>query len=77
MKEHVQVIQVAVARPWVTLEEYGVMVGVSAETVRGWCANGLIKWIKRGKRILVNNMAESIEAAGQCDEVKIIVSGGE
>lgn len=70
-----QVIQVAVARPYVTLEEYADQVGVSKGAVYGWARAGLIKTIKRGKWVLVNNMAESIEAAAQADAVNLVIQG--
>ena len=77
MENPVAAVAVTVTRPWMTLEEYAKSVGVTKNVVYGWAASGLIKTIKRGKWVLVNNMAESIEAAAQADVDQLVIVGGE
>lgn len=61
------IVSVRVDRPYMTLEEYAAQVGVTKKVVYGWAQAGYIKCIKRGRWVLVNNMAESIEAAAQAE----------
>lgn len=70
-------VAVTVTRPWMTLDEYAKSVGVSKNVVYGWARSGQIKVKKIGKYVLVNNMAESMEAAAAADVEKIVLVGGE
>ena len=70
------VLNINVERPYMTLKEYGAMLGVSEGTVQGWAQNNYIKVKKIGKRVMVNNMAESIEAAAQADVEQVMLGGG-
>jgi len=71
------VLNISVDRPYMTLKEYGDMLGVSEGTVQGWARGNYIKVKKIGKRVMVNNMAESIEAAAQADIEQVMLGGGQ
>ena len=50
---------IGISVPEMTIERYAQQVGVSARTVEGWVAKGLIPTIKVGKRRLINVAART------------------
>ncbi|MDP2505632.1 hypothetical protein [Oceanobacter sp. 3_MG-2023] len=70
-------VNLTVQRPYMTFDEYGKALGVSADTVRGWAQNNYIHVKKIGKRVFVNNMAESIEAAAAAQAARVFAGGAE
>jgi hypothetical protein len=77
MSGNIAAVAVTVTRPWVTLEEYAKMCGVSKGVVYGWASSGLVKTRKIGKWVMINNMAESMEAAAQAEVDQVVFVGGE
>ncbi len=51
---------VTIPVPEMTIEQYAQQVGVTARTVEGWIAKGLLPTVKIGKRRLVNMAARTI-----------------
>jgi predicted site-specific integrase-resolvase len=75
MEKQAVVVNVVVPNPYMTLERYAESCGVTVGTVEGWARSGYIKIRKIGKRVMVNNMAESLEAAAASEVAKVVFGG--